>query len=449
MTTAPGAGAPLLDSPVSAGSPTSEDVAVTSARVRRPLARALEALYARVPLGMRLGLDAMRAACMRAEHPERAFPVVHVAGTNGKGSTCAMVESIARASGKKTGLYTSPHLCRFAERIRIDGEPITDDVLADVLERALEIGPELSFFETATLAAFLAFREHGVELAIIEVGIGGRLDATNVVPAERLAVAAITRVALDHVDKLGDTLEAIAREKAGIAKGGRPLVLGPMASGVRAAALEIALAEGALPIVMGEDPDAVARDGLDLGLRGTYQHDNARIAWRIGRELGIPEATRREGLARTRWPGRFEHLEVPSGPFRGAWILDGAHNPDGARSLVLALADDEARAAGRSAPGVVIFGALADKAWQEMLDELAALPCPRIYVAPRGRAATDPALLAAHTAGHVASSLPAALAHARSLVAPSAPVVICGSLYLVGEARAQLLDLPEDPPVAL
>ena len=456
MTTAPGAGAPSHGSPIAAesGSPVSVESDASHADVpsgARPvrLSRALEALYARVPLGMRLGLEAMRAACMQAGHPERAFSSVHVAGTNGKGSTCAMVESIARAGGKKTGLYTSPHLCRFAERIRIDGEPISDDVLAEVLERALEIGPALSFFETATLAAFLAFRDHAVDLAIIEVGIGGRLDATNVIPAERLAVGAITRVALDHVDRLGNTLEAIAREKAGIAKRGRPLVLGPMSSEVRAAALEIALAEGALPIVMGEDPDAVLRDGLDLGLRGTYQHDNARIAWRIGRELGIPEAARRDGLARTTWPGRFEHIDVESGPLRGAWILDGAHNPDGARSLVLSLADDESKSAGRSAPAVIVFGALADKAWREMLDELACLPCPRIYVAPRGRAAADPSLLAAHAQGHVASSLAEALALARTLAPASSPVVICGSLYLVGEARARLLELPEDPPVAL
>jgi dihydrofolate synthase/folylpolyglutamate synthase len=416
--------------------------------VARPLARALEALYARVPLGMRLGLDAMRAACTDSANPERSFDVVHVAGTNGKGSTCAMVESIARAAGRRTGLYTSPHLCRFAERIRIDGEPLSDEVLADVLERALEIGPELSFFETATLAAFLAFRDHGIDLAIIEVGIGGRLDATNVIPGERLKVAAITRVALDHTDRLGNTLEAIAREKAGIAKSGRPIVLGPMEPDVRAAALDVALAAGALPIVLGEDPGAVARDAIELGVRGAYQHDNARIAWRIARELGIPEAARREGLARTTWPGRFEHIEVDEGPLRGTWILDGAHNPDGAHSLVLALAEDGA-VSGRAAPGALVFGALADKAWSEMLDELAAVPCPRVYVAPRGRAATDPALLAARSPGHVASSLSDALVHARSLVAPTSPVVICGSLYLVGEARARLIDLPEDPPVAL
>jgi dihydrofolate synthase / folylpolyglutamate synthase len=418
--------------------------------VAASLARALEALYARVPLGMRLGLDAMRAACTRADNPELAFDVVHVAGTNGKGSTCAMVESIARTAGKKTGLYTSPHLCRFAERIRIDGEPIDDEKLAAVLERALALGPELSFFETATLAAFLAFRDHAVDLAIIEVGIGGRLDATNVVPRPR--VSAITRVALDHMDRLGNTLEEIAREKAGIAKRHAPIVLGPMAPDVRAAALDVALAAGALPIVMGDDPDAVVRDAIAMGLRGAYQYDNARIASRIARELGIPEAARREGLVRTRWPGRFERLDIGDtggerGALAGRWLLDGAHNPDGVRALVASLASLTSLA-DEPAPGAIVFGALADKAWAEMLDVLASIPCPRIYAAPRGRAATAPDVLAAHVPGVVASSLADALVRARVL-AKGSPVVVCGSLYLVGEARAELLELPVDPPVAL
>lgn len=412
----------------------------TSNHAARALAGALDQLYARVPLGMRLGLDEMRAACTRADNPERAFQIVHVGGTNGKGSTCAMVESMARAAGKKTGLYTSPHLCRFAERIRIDGEPLDDDALAAVLDRALTIGHDLSFFETATLAAFLAFRDHGVDLAVIEVGIGGRLDATNVVPPPR--VSAITRVALDHMDRLGDSLEGIAREKAGIAKSNVPIVLGPMAPEVRAAALEVALSAGALPIVMGDDPEAFSRDAIELGLRGTYQHDNARIASRIARLLGIPEAARREGLGRTRWPGRFELVELANGPLAGPWLLDGAHNPDGARSLVEALEH------AAITPAVVVFGALADKAWGAMLDVLAPLPCPRIYVAPRGRAATSPAQLAAHAPGQIAASLSEALSRAHAL-AKGAPVVVCGSLYLVGEARACLLDLPEDPPVAL
>ena len=144
-------------------------------------------------MGMRLGLGPMLDACARAGHPESNLRVVHVAGTNGKGSVSAMVESIARSAGLRTGLYTSPHLSKFAERIRLDGEPIGDDTLSDALNRALEIGPDLSFFEVATLAAFLALHDARVDIAVLEVGLGGRLDATNVIP--RPAAAAITRIA--------------------------------------------------------------------------------------------------------------------------------------------------------------------------------------------------------------------------------------------------------------
>src|SRR5580704_6647193 len=192
---------------------------------------------------MRLGLEPMREACARFGNPERAFESVHVAGTNGKGSVCAMVESIARAAARRTGMFTSPHLCRFAERIRIAGEPLDDATLEDTLDRALDGAPELSFFETATLAAFLAFREANVDFAIVEVGIGGRLDATNVLPRPR--AAAITRIALDHTDRLGPTLVEIAREKAGIAKAGLDLVVGPLPADARAAVDEVARSLGA------------------------------------------------------------------------------------------------------------------------------------------------------------------------------------------------------------
>jgi len=217
---------------------------------------------------------------------------------------------------------------------------------------------------------------------------------------------------------------------------------------VRAAALDVALAAGALPIVMGDDPDAVTRESLPSGLRGAYQHDNARIATRVARELGIGDAARREGLRRTSWPGRFEHVEVGSGPYRGAWLLDGAHNPDGARALVHGLADEATR--GAAPPGAMVFGALADKQWLEMLDVLAEIACPRVYVAPKGRAAAPPAALAAHVAGHLGGSIAEGLRVARAAAgSPASPVVVCGSLYLVGEARAQLLELEMDPPVAL
>lgn len=409
-----------------------------------PSRPALRELYGRVERGMRLGLDAMREACARADHPELSFEVAHIAGTNGKGSTCAMIESMARAAGKTTGLYTSPHLCRFAERVRVNGEPIDDEMLDDALARALEIGPHLTFFETATLAAFLVFRDINVDVAILETGIGGRLDATNVVQKPR--VTAITGIALDHTDRLGRTLEEIAREKAGIAKHGVPMVLGPMAPSVRAAALEVTLAARALPIVMGTDPDGDPNEHAPSLLDGPYQRNNARIASRVARELGINETMRRTGLMTATWPGRFERIEVQRGPHRGRWILDGAHNPDGAQALAAALQETR----DGKAPGAIIFGALADKAWPEMLHHLAQVRCPRVFVAPRGRDATEPATLARYDAGLVATSLPEAMHIARSAAADlEAPVVVCGSLYLVGEARALLLGLPSDPPVGL
>lgn len=389
--------------------------------------RQLEALYARVPLGMRLGLDAMRAACKQFGHPEASFPSVHVAGTNGKGSVCAMVESIARASGLRTGLYTSPHLVRFAERIRIDGEPIRDAELAPLLDQALTA--DLSFFETATLAAFLAFRAREVDLAIIEVGIGGRLDATNVLPAATVRCSAVTKIALDHMDKLGDTLAKIAAEKAAIARPGVPLVHGALpaealtevrASADRAGAPCIPATEYAGPV----------------GLSGEHQRYNAGIAAAVASQLNLPAAAVERGLATAAWPGRLERIRTAAGDY----LLDGAHNPDGMQALVAALRGEPV--------GAVIFGALADKSWRPMLDHLATLDAPRFYVRPGGRAPASLDALQAVAPGTPSPTLAAALAAARDRAAKRA-VAVCGSLYLVGEARATLLGLPRDPVVAL
>ncbi|MGO8994839.1 MAG: bifunctional folylpolyglutamate synthase/dihydrofolate synthase [Polyangiaceae bacterium] len=405
------------------------------------LARVLGELYARIPLGMRLGLDAMNEACEQAGHPERAYEHVHVAGTNGKGSVCAMVESVARAAGKKTGLYTSPHLVKLAERIRVDGEPLTDDALEDVLARALALRPELSFFETVTLAAFLAFRDAKVDLAVIEVGIGGRLDATNVIPAPR--AAAITRIAFDHMDKLGDTLVAIAREKAAIAKPGTTVVIGEMDPAVRTAIDEVVRARSARTVdVATLGPfDAF---GQTAPFAGDHQLGNRDVAVGVSRLLGFDDATIAKGLRAARWPGRLERIETAD----GSYLLDGAHNPDGA----LALARYLASTASAQAPLAIVFGALADKAWPEMLDILArSTPATthRVYVEPRGRAATPPSALAARHPGETASDVTDALHRARARVGPHGVVVVCGSLYLVGEARAVLLGLESDPPVAM
>jgi dihydrofolate synthase/folylpolyglutamate synthase len=344
-----------------------------------------------------------------------------------------MVEAVARAAGRRTGLYTSPHLVRFAERVRVDGEALDDAILTHVLEEALRLGSDLSFFETATLAALLAFREAKVELAVVEVGIGGRLDATNVVAAPK--VTAITGVALEHQDKLGDTLDAIAREKAAIAKPGVPMVLGRMPAEARAAAVSVATAAGARVLDASELPPDVK-----VGLAGAHQRDNASVAWTIGRELGFGEGSRVHGVSHARWAGRLERIEVRQGELAGLWILDGAHNPDGARALVAGLASERV--------GGIVFGALADKAWREMLGVLTAIDAPRFYVAPAGRAPAALGDMAELAQGKAAPSVTEALVMARAAAAAS-PVVVCGSLYLVGEARARLLDLALDPIVAL
>jgi dihydrofolate synthase/folylpolyglutamate synthase len=338
-----------------------------------------------------------------------------------------MVESIARASGLKTGLYTSPHLVRFGERIRINGEPLTDEALEPFLDQALTV--DLSFFETATLAAFLAFREHAVDLAVVEVGIGGRLDATNVLPASTVRCSAIAKIALDHTDKLGDTLGAIAREKAGIARRGVPLVHGRLSAEALLAIRTECERAGALRLEVG---DYVGQ----LRLQGAHQRYNAGIAAAVATEVGLaPEAIVR-GLATAQWPGRLERIASP----RGEYILDGAHNPDGMRALVSAVTSQRL--------GAVIFGAMADKSWPEMLAELCKVEAPRFYVQPRGRAAASFEDLVAVAPGTAQGSVAAALAAARER-AGELPVLVCGSLYLVGEARADLLGETPDPIVAL
>jgi dihydrofolate synthase/folylpolyglutamate synthase len=394
-----------------------------------PLATALRDLYRRVPMGMRLGLETMRDACGRWGHPEQSFAAVHVAGTNGKGSVCAMVESIARAQGLRTGLYTSPHLCRFAERIRVDGDPIDDQALAALLDRILDEEPALSFFEAATLTAFAAFRNARVDLAVVEVGLGGRLDATNVLASP--AAAAITRIAMDHGEHLGPTLVDIAREKAGIAKPGLDIVLGPMDPPVRSAIDEVARAHGATT----SDVDLHALPtAAVVGLDGEHQVANARIAASLGRRIGASRAAVETGIAHVHWPGRLERI--------GPYLVDCAHNPDGARSLARYV-----RAAGASANRTkLVFGSLADKDWRGMLSELAPLAVARVFVAPpsSGRAAADPAEMSALWSGRGLATVEQALETEEADL-----VIVAGSILLVGRARALLLGLPSDPPVAL
>ncbi|MDI3292054.1 Mur ligase family protein [Polyangium sp. 15x6] len=420
--------------------------------------------------GMSLGLDRMHAALAALGNPEKKRPFFHVTGTNGKGSTSAMLESIAREAGFRTGLYTSPHLCRFTERIRVNGDPLADDDLADALCRVLAVAPDATFFEAMTLAAFVAFDAADIEVGVIEVGIGARLDATNVL--ERPLGTAITSVALDHTALLGDTHAAIARDKAGLFRRDVPVVLGPLDDEALAAALEVARDVGARPILRvgrpGEGashagdvtvfearalPDGRARIELPglcvethLGLAGAHQIANAAVAAALVATTSMPTFKAlpgliSRGLAAARWPGRLERIEKDG----KAVLLDCAHNPHGAAALA-----EHVRSLGFSPDRVVlVFGALADKAWTGMLDVLGPLADRRVYAEPKGRAPAQVTELAARFSGLPVPEPREAITRALAMAGPSDLIVVAGSIYLVGEVRGELLGLACDPVVAL
>jgi dihydrofolate synthase/folylpolyglutamate synthase len=389
------------------------------------------------PLGMRFGLERVVRALEALGHPERAYPILQVGGTNGKGSTCAMAAAALRAAGHRTGLYVSPHLVRFNERIQVDGREIADEELelaTAEIRRACpwheEGGPEdrLTYFEFATLLGFLHFAQAEVDVAVVEVGLGGRLDATSAcVPR----VAAVARIGLDHVQLLGDTVEAIAREKAGIFKRGVP------------AAVHAAQPPGALEALREEAarrgaPLHVAAPSWDgpIGLAGPHQRGNAALAAAALRLLDaagvrVPEPAIAEGIATARWPGRLETF--------GGVLLDGAHNPDGAAALAAALG---ALHPGR--PVELVFGVLADKDHRGMLAALG--PAVRGFhlVAPDSPRARPPAEYREDAARHAPADLHAsvadAIACARRAAADGALVCVAGSLYLIGAAREALAD---------
>jgi dihydrofolate synthase/folylpolyglutamate synthase len=290
--------------------------------------------------GVKFGVDRMRILSDLLGNPERAVPCVHVAGTNGKGSVSAMLESILRASGRRTGLYTSPHLVRLGERVQVNRGILTEEEitaythelqpLAEQIASSGGLDDRPSFFEFMTAMAFLQFARRKCDCSVIEVGLGGRLDATNIVEPE---VSVVTSIGMDHCDMLGDTLEAIAGEKAGIIKPGRPVVLGRMPPGAEAAIRAVAASKGA-PLVsvreeFGEDIERYPRPGLE----GDYQRWNAATATLAARLLdprfGISEATIESGLSAVDWPGRWQRIELGG---RLA-ILDSSHNPEGAGVL--------------------------------------------------------------------------------------------------------------------
>jgi dihydrofolate synthase/folylpolyglutamate synthase len=385
--------------------------------------------------------------------PQRAYPAIHIAGTKGKGSTAALCASALTAAGYRTGLYTSPHLQDFTERIQVDGAPIPPAAVAGLIE---EIKPHaaavplISTFEIITALGFLHFQRAAVDAAVIEVGLGGRLDATNVLTP---LVSVITSLSLDHVPILGATLAEIAAEKAGIIKPGVPVVSAPQAVEAAAVLARAAAAQAAPLTIVGEH---VQYEGLERGLDGqafrvgfnggdmielripllgSHQVDNAATAWAAlqlagGRGLPSPGDAIQKGFARTRWAGRFEILRRE--PFV---ILDAAHNPDSAEKLRRTLQD---YLPGR--PLVLVFGASGDKAVPEFLHTFA--PITSLVIAARSThpRALHPDAIAAIANGlgipcEVCDPIETALARALQAVPPQGVALVTGSVFVAGAAR--------------
>jgi dihydrofolate synthase/folylpolyglutamate synthase len=305
---------------------------------------------------IKFGLETTRALLAEVGDPHTVFPTVHVGGTNGKGSVSTLVAEALRARGLRVGLYTSPHLVRFTERMLVNGAPISESAVAAWTGRLEPLIRErqATFFEATTAIAFADFAARGVDIAVVEVGLGGRLDSTNVLAP---LVSAVTKIERDHQKYLGTTLEAIAREKAGIAKPGVPFVIGETRPRLVDLLRREAWAAGAIPAVL---PADVCWKG-PLALQGPHQRRNAAVARGVLLALPAPyrptEEEIAEGFRVARVPGRFER--------RGRWLFDVAHNPDGMRALVEAL-----RVADLPRPIHALVSILGDKAWPEMLVRL-------------------------------------------------------------------------------
>jgi dihydrofolate synthase/folylpolyglutamate synthase len=390
-------------------------------------------------LTAKLGLERITALLEALGSPQRECRWVHVAGTNGKGSTCAMIEAGLRAAGIRTGLYISPHLIEPTERIQIAGEQVTQDQFAQAFGRVHETAERMlaagqldmhpTYFETVTAMAFVLFADAKLDTVVLEVGLGGRLDATNVVTP---ALCAITPIDYDHQVFLGDTIEQIAAEKAGILKPGVPAVFAEQ----RPEAEAVLRAQAQAPYILSRDWPITdlqidARGslfcvrGLDVHcpLAGEHQVENARVAAIALAQLGVSPA----GIASTRWPGRLELVSE-----RPEIIIDGAHNPAGTRALAGYI---RRFYSGRRI--WIVYGALRDKAVAEMTSILFPLADRVILTAPANSRAMSPEDIVAPGA-YRTHSIKEAIVQLRE-ASPEDVVFIAGSLYLAGEARALLV----------
>lgn len=409
-----------------------------------------EWMNSRIGLNFRSGLGRMQQAVKLLGAPYEAVPMIHVTGTNGKGSTIAFMRQLFQQHGLKVGTFTSPHIVSMHDRICINGQPISDQNLIRLGQsiqamesQLLETHDQLSYFEIITLLAFLYFHEQKVDLALIEVGIGGLLDTTNVITGE---VAVITSVGLDHQETLGGSLEAIARQKAGIFKAGKPAVIGPLAKEAEQVCIEKAQAIGCPLARYGEDfqlvkgvfQDARHRfDSLKIGLNGAYQEENAAVALEAfllfmeQRGLAVDENGVREALQATSWPGRLEN-------FGQGIYLDGAHNPHAIHRLVeyaRTFSDKRVK---------ILFGALKRKDYQGML-EIFASDLPEADLTVTTFAYGEVVQEADGLGYPYVADFRDYLQDFYSRQDDQEVLFVTGSLYFISEVRAYLLEQGKNP----
>ncbi len=393
-------------------------------------------------------LSRMKALLSLCGNPHRGLACIHIAGTNGKGSTSAMLDAIYTAAGYRVGLFTSPYLIKFNERVRVCGEPISDECLVALTERVKSAADQLpsspTTFEVITAIGFLYFQEMQVDLAVIEVGLGGRLDPTNVL--EHPTATLITGIDFDHTAYLGNTLSAIAKEKAGIIKEGVPVLLGEMEEEALQTIQAIAKERHAPVIctapcditVLSRTLDGTVMNtseyqGLPLSLLGDYQPQNAALVLAAVKALQntypVDEAAVRRGLSSVRWPARFELLSRDP-----VTIYDGGHNPQGVRSAVASL-----KAYFPTSRAVIVMGVMTDKQYGEMVKTLASVAAHVFAVTVHTPRALPAAFLAEAfakegTPATACSDLEGAISAARELAKrEDLPCLILGSLYLYGE----------------
>ena len=374
-------------------------------------------LYSTQQFGIKLGLENIHRLLDALGRPQDGPAFFHVAGTNGKGSVCAMLDAILRQTGARCGLYTSPHLVDFRERIRVDGEKISPEAVATGLSRIREVseGWEHSptFFEITTALALLHFAEKKCDYVVLETGMGGRLDATNaVVPL----VSVITPIAFDHTQYLGTTLAEIAGEKAGIIKPGVPVV-----SATQAPEAEAVLCDQAQRMGSGYWVGQ-STEPQEIGLKGAYQQENAAVAVAALWAAKVPVTSEQidEGLRTVRWPGRFQIVN-------DRLVLDGSHNPHASAQLAQLWRDIYG-----DAKAIVIFGALADKDYPAMIKALEPIAAEFLFVPVSNVRSADPATLVSSLKSRVFASVGEALAAAEGRI------LVTGSLFLVGEAMSVL-----------